>query len=156
MTPLELDDGSVMIIVRGLVPVGTQGPPAPGYETPLGTVTLTGRLDDGEEPLRIGESPPENGQIEALSRVDLAYIDEWYGGDVLPVDLLLDTQAPDNPGEAAYSIPAPPLTEGKHLGYAVQWFAFSLMAIVGMVVLVRRAGTEKTTSETSTDPATHE
>jgi len=152
MTPLQLDDGSVMIVIRGLVPVGTLGPPAEGYETPLGTVTLMGRLDDGEEPLRIGESPPENGQIEALSRVDLAYIDEWYGEDVLPVDLLLDTQQPDNSGEATYSIPAPVLTEGKHLGYAIQWFAFSLMALVGTVVLLRKAGTEKSTSRTSTDP----
>jgi cytochrome oxidase assembly protein ShyY1 len=149
MTPLELEDGSIMIIVRGLVPVGTLGPPAEGYEPPLGSVTLTGRLDDGEEPLRIGESPPESGKIESLSRVDLAYIDEWFAADVLPVDLLIDTQRPGNPGATPIPIPAPELTEGKHLGYAVQWFAFALMAFIGTFVLVWQAGTEKATSATS-------
>jgi len=156
ITPLQLDDGSIMMIVRGLVPVGTEGPPAQGYETPLGTVTLTGRLDDGEEPLRIGESPPESGVIEKISRVDLAYIDQWYGEDVLPVDLLLDTQQPDNQGAATFSIPAPELTEGKHLGYAIQWFAFAVMAAVGAGVLVWRAGTETSTTENEQESVTLE
>ncbi len=153
MTPLELDDGSIMIIVRGLVPVGTKGPPADGYLPPVGTVTLTGRLDDGEEPLRIGESPPENGTIESISRVDLAYIDEWSEGDVLPVDLLLDTQQPAGANAMPITIPAPELSEGKHLGYAVQWFAFALMALVGAAVLVWQAGTEKSKDGASQESA---
>jgi surfeit locus 1 family protein len=156
MTPLELEDGSIMIIVRGLVPVGTVGPPADGFEPPLGPVTITGRLDDGEEPLRIGESPPESGKIESLSRVDLAYIDTWFEGDVLPVDFLIETQQPENPAGTPIPIPARELTEGKHLGYAVQWFAFALMALVGTIVLVWQAGTEKATPETSQETTTHE
>jgi len=149
MTPLELQDGSIMIIVRGLVPAGTVGPPADGYETPLGSVTLTGRLDDGEEPLRIGESPPENGKVESISRVDLEYIDEWSDGDILPVDLLLETQQPAGANATPIPIPAPELSEGKHLGYAVQWFAFALMALVGGFVLVWQAGTDSSTDETA-------
>jgi len=148
LTPLELSDGSIMIIVRGLVPIGTDGPPATGFETPSGTVTLTGRLDDGEEPLKIGEPPPVDGVIEGISRVDLAYIDQYYGKDVLPVNLILESQQPQNTGEEPFRVPAPELTEGRHLGYAVQWFAFSLLALVGAAVLVWRAGTERPTSET--------
>ncbi len=156
MTPLELDDGSVMIIVRGLVPVGTAGPPAKGFQPPLGRVTLTGRIDDGEEPLRIGEPPPESGRIESISRVDLAYIDEWSDRGVLPVDLLLVSQQPPGGGEEPIRIPAPELTEGKHLGYAVQWFAFALVALVGAAVLVWQAGTEKASPATSQETTSHE
>lgn len=156
MTPLELDDGSVMIIVRGLVPAGTLGPPADGYEPPLGFVTLTGRLDDGEEPLRIGESPPKNGKVESIARVDLAYIDEWSDADVLPVDLLIETQQPANAQGTPIPIPAPELSEGKHLGYAVQWFAFALMAFIGGFVLVWQAGTERSKDETSQAQQSHE
>ena len=152
LTPLELDDGSIMIVVRGLVPVGTPGPPAVGYETPTGVVLLTGRLDDGEEPLRIGEAPPEGGVLEEISRVDLAYIDTWYEGEVLPINLILETQSPPNAGDSPIPVPQEELTEGRHLGYAVQWFAFALIAVAGIVALIWRAGTSEATPETDLAP----
>ena len=156
MTPLELDDGSVMIVVRGLVPVGTPGPPAAGYETPNGTVTLTGLIDDGEEPLRLGEPAPDDGVLSQISRVDLDYINTWYDGEVLPIDLVLENQVPPNPGESLIPVPRSELTEGSHLGYAVQWFAFAVIAAVGITALVWRAGSERTTDEASQEPATLE
>jgi cytochrome oxidase assembly protein ShyY1 len=156
MTPLELDNGSIMIIVRGLVPVGTPGPPAAGYEAPLGIVTLTGRLDDGEEPLRIGEPAPEDGVLRQISRVDLAYIDTWYDGGVLPIDLVLESQIPSNAGEIPIPVPPSELREGRHLGYAVQWFAFAVIAVVGVITLVWRAGTEGSSAEAVQEPATLE
>ena len=156
MTPLELDDGSVMVVVRGLVPVGTPGPPAAGYETPDGTVTLTGLIDDGEEPLRLGEPAPDDGVLSQISRVDLDYINTWYDGEVLPIDLVLENQAPPNPGESLIPVPRSELTEGSHLGYAVQWFAFAVIAVVGIAALVWRAGSERSTDEASQDPATLE
>jgi cytochrome oxidase assembly protein ShyY1 len=154
LTPLELDNGSIMIIVRGLVPVGTPGPPATGYETPTRVVSLTGRLDDGEEPLRIGEPPPDDGVLSQISRVDLEYIDKWYKGDVLPVDLILETQSQQNAGESPIPVPRSELNEGRHLGYAVQWFAFAVIAVVGIVALVWRAGTSEVSSETDPESAT--
>jgi cytochrome oxidase assembly protein ShyY1 len=156
LTPFELDDGSVMIVVRGLVPVGTPGPPAPGYESPQGIVTLTGTIDDGEEPLRLGEPAPDDGVLSQISRVDLDYIDTWYDGDVLPIDLVLENQLPPDPGESPILVPRSELTEGRHLGYAVQWFAFAVIAVVGITALVWRAGSERTTDETSRELATLE
>lgn len=156
MTPLELDDGSIMIVVRGLVPVGTSGPPAAGYETPHGTVTLTGLIDDGEEPLRLGEPAPDGGVLSQISRVDLDYIETWYDGDVLPIDLVLENQSPPNPGESPIPVPRSELTEGRHLGYAVQWFAFAVIAVVGITALVWRAGKERATDEASRERATLE
>jgi cytochrome oxidase assembly protein ShyY1 len=156
MTPLELDDGTIMIIVRGLVPVGTPGPPATGYETPNGTVTLTGVLDNGEEPLRLGEPAPNDGVLSQISRVDLDYIDTWYDGEVLPIDLVLENQVPPDPGESLIPVPRSELTEGSHLGYAVQWFAFAVIAVIGIAALVWRAGNERTTDEIAREPATLE
>jgi len=34
---------------------------------------------------------------------------------------------------------APELTSGSHLSYAVQWFIFSLCAVVGWVFAVRKS-----------------
>ena len=141
-TPLELDDGSLLVVVRGIVPADTGGPPAEGFATPLGQIRVTGVLDDGEEPLRIGEPDPEGGILTSLSRVDLGFIDQWIEGAVLPVYLTLVDQAPGNPAGDPIPIPPEELTEGSHLGYAIQWFAFALIVLVGVGVLVWRAGTK--------------
>ncbi len=139
-TPLELEDGSVLIVVRGIVPGDTPGPPMEGFETPAGRVTVEGRLTVGEEPSRISEPEPDDGHLVSLSRLDLGYIDEWIEGDVLPFALLLDEQRPAGPGDDPVTIPNEELTEGSHLGYAVQWFAFALIAFAGGIGLILRAG----------------
>ncbi|HSJ71408.1 MAG TPA: SURF1 family protein [Acidimicrobiia bacterium] len=139
-TPFELADGTLMIVARGLVPSDTPGPPADGFDLPSGAVTITGRLDDGEEPLRIGEPPPDGGTITSISRIDLDYIDTWMPGDVAPISLLLDSQDPEPTGPSPVPIPDEELTEGSHLGYAIQWFAFALIVAIGVGYLVWRAG----------------
>ena len=149
ITPLELEDGSIMIVVRGLVPLDVPGPPADGYTPPRGLVTLVGQLDDGEEPSGIGEPDPHNGVLRSLSRVDLEYIDTWTEGDVLPISLVLVEQSPGSPGFQPTPIPSEERTEGRHLGYAVQWFAFALIVAAGVGALIWRVGTS-TKAETVT------
>jgi cytochrome oxidase assembly protein ShyY1 len=35
-------------------------------------------------------------------------------------------------------VPLPELSEGPHLSYAIQWFSFAVVALVGSAILVRR------------------
>jgi surfeit locus 1 family protein len=146
-TPFDLVDGSVLIVVRGLVPPGTSGPPAPGYEHADGRMSIEGPLQLGEQPTAIGESDPANGQLTSLSRLDLAYIDRWVEGDVLPVMLMLDGWTVPYPQATPEPIPERELTEGSHLGYAVQWFSFALIVVIGVAALVYKAGSEDAVSE---------
>lgn len=141
-TPLQLDDGSLLIVVRGLVPSDTDGPPAAGYAPPTGRVVAIGSIDDGEEPLRIGEPAPEDGAVRTLSRLDLAYVDRWTAGDVLPISLVLAEQIPPSEEGSPIAIPADELSEGRHLGYALQWFAFAVIVLVGVGVLLWRAASD--------------
>ncbi len=150
-TPFDLTDGSVLIVVRGLVPLGTPGPPAESYEPATGPMVIEGILHDGEDPSAIGEPAPENGALESLSRLDLAYIDEYVEGDVLPVSMMLQRWTKPYPNESPVAIPEQELTDGRHLGYAVQWFAFALIVAVGVGALVYRAGTTASSSETDLD-----
>ena len=139
-TPVDLPDGSVLIVVRGIVPGDSVGPPMVGYETPGTPVVIEGRLSAGEEASRISEPVPDNGDLTSLNRLDLAFVDEWVDGDVLAFSLLLDEQHPSGPGDQPTPIPNEELTEGSHLGYAVQWFAFAIIAFAGAVGLMWRAG----------------
>lgn len=144
-TPFDMADESVLIVVRGLVPPGTSGPPAEGYEPAVSSMIIEGVLQPGEQATAIGESPPDDGQLVSLSRLDLEYIDEWVEGDVLPVVLYLEGWTVPYPGNAPDPIPQPELAEGSHLGYAVQWFAFASIVFVGVGVLVFREGTTPST-----------
>lgn len=140
-TPFDLEDGSVLIVVRGLVPPGSPGPPAEGYEPIAGPLVIEGVLFGGEQPSSIGEPEPDDGVLVSLSRLDLEFIDEYVEGDVLPVSMMLDGTSVSNPSESPLPIPQQELTEGSHLGYAVQWFGFALIVAVGVGTLVYRAGT---------------
>jgi surfeit locus 1 family protein len=146
-TPFDLVDGSVLIVVRGLVAPGTPGPPALGYQPANGRTAIEGPLQPGEQPTAIGESDPANGELTSLSRLDLAYIDEWVEGDVLPVMLMLDAWTVPYPEATPKPIPEQELTEGSHLGYAVQWFSFALIVVIGVAALVYKAGSEGAVSE---------
>lgn len=150
-TPFDLEDGSVLIVVRGLVPPGTPGPPADGFEPAEGVMFIEGPLQPGEESTAIGESPPDNGDLTSLSRLDLDYIDQWISGDVLPVLLYLEGWTVPNPELTPEPIPQPELTEGSHLGYAVQWFAFALIVFFGVAALIYREGTAAAPIETEPD-----
>ncbi len=43
--------------------------------------------------------------------------------------------------EGATLVPLPELTEGSHLSYAVQWFAFAMIALVGSIVVTMKQST---------------
>lgn len=154
LTPLEIEGGDLIVVERGLIPSDTPGPPAEGYEAPAGTVILTGRLDGGEAPLRMGEPEPEGGVLRSLSRIDLDYIDRWIDGPVMPLILKLDASDPAGNDPQPVRVPDEELTEGQHLGYAIQWFAFAVIAIVGAGYLVYRAGTRDGTSLSESDRET--
>jgi surfeit locus 1 family protein len=57
---------------------------------------------------------------------------------LLPVYLQLSEQDPPQVEGLPAPAPLPELSEGPHLGYALQWFAFATIALVGYVVLLRR------------------
>ncbi|MEO8475956.1 MAG: SURF1 family protein [Actinomycetota bacterium] len=133
LTALRPSGGGPLVIVdRGWVPVEMDTPPLEGAAPPSGEVTVTGAL-----------FPPDGSGGDALgartvSRVDLTQIAATLGTRVLPMYVLLSAQDPPQPGPLPIPAPLPELTEGPHLSYAFQWFAFATIAIVGLVVLVGR------------------
>jgi surfeit locus 1 family protein len=54
---------------------------------------------------------------------------------------LLDVQlqlVPDDSRGLPRRLPAPTLDEGPHIGYAIQWFSFAAIAVIGWIVLLGR------------------
>lgn len=143
LTPLRLADGSALLVQRGWVPA------ADGATVPIDSmhvdsaVTVTGLVlpfPGAESTLAARARPVE--PTDSFRRV-------WYSVDpdalraafpytLLPVQL---QRLPDpaGPGEGArYPLAqeAPELDEGPHLGYAIQWFSFALIFLIGWVALL--------------------
>lgn len=133
LTPLVLADGSAVLVDRGWVPfVANQPLPVPGEAAaPAGTVAVDGFLIPPEDATSPGAEP-----VTTLQRIDLELLQGQIPERLAPLALQLQTQ---EPAQAA-PLPAPPpeLSEGPHLSYAIQWFAFATTAIVGAGLLLRR------------------
>ena len=96
---------------------------------PAGRVTVTGLALPPDQ-----VSDPAVVSPAIVTRIDLGRSDLPYR--LLPVYVLLQSQAP---AQASPEIVAPPgFDDGPHLSYAVQWFSFATIAVVGCVVLLVR------------------
>ncbi len=90
---------------------------------------------------RSGDDDPtvesEGTRITVVSRLDLQALQPQLPYELLPLSISLQTQSPQQ-GELPVPVPLPPLDDGPHLGYALQWFAFASIAVIGWAILVRR------------------
>ncbi len=130
LVPFRLDDGSVFVVDRGWLPLGSaQDAPDVVPAAPAGEVEVTVRLKPGE-PTLPGRSAPA-GQIATIHLADVAGAD-YTGAYGLLAD---ESPAPDTRPAAAIK---PDADEGPHLSYALQWILFAVLAIVGLVWAYRR------------------
>jgi surfeit locus 1 family protein len=141
LTPLELDDGGAILVDRGWVPLEIDEPGSAPAAPPTGEVTIEGVLfaSEGDAPGPVGTA---SSPSTTMARVDLARIQAQLPYRIEPVYLLLQEQTPAQTGGLPAPSPLPELSEGPHLSYAIQWFTFAAIALVGFVVLARREDDE--------------
>jgi cytochrome oxidase assembly protein ShyY1 len=109
------------------------GPPA---AAPPGEVQIEGVLLPAEEGAAFTGDDEEATLVRA---VNVAEIDErLIEDDLVSAYLLLQVQSPAQPQDLPVPAAVPEPTEGPHLSYAIQWFSFATIALVGYVVLARR------------------
>lgn len=130
--------GAAVLVDRGWVPAELDTPPVAPAAPPEGEVTVTGFLvpAEGGEDLVIGRDP--SGRVLTVRHADPAALDGEVPYDLWPLALQLQGQSPPQPVDLPAVVPSPELGEGPHRSYAVQWFIFATIALVGYVVLVRR------------------
>jgi surfeit locus 1 family protein len=137
LTPLRLDDGRAILVDRGWVPLDVDQPGAAAVAPPPGDVHVEGVLfsSDGGPPGVVGGAAVRES---TFAKIDLEAIQSQIPYAIAPVYLLLRRQTPAQPDRFPRPAPLPELSEGPHLGYAVQWFSFAAIAAAGFVVLALR------------------
>jgi surfeit locus 1 family protein len=137
ITPLVGEDGTAVLVNRGWVPLDADEVPVLAASPPAGTVTLTGWVRPTQTRGSLGPVDPATGRLVTLNRVDIERIQDQVSYELEPVYLSVLDQT-----EGELPVPAPGPTfddEGPHLGYAIQWFSFALIGVVGYFFLLRRA-----------------
>jgi surfeit locus 1 family protein len=76
-------------------------------------------------------------QARVITRLGYAAIKRALPFPVAPVFVVMLGDSTIAPDRLARLTP-PPLDEGPHLNYAIQWFAFALIALVGAGVVIRQ------------------
>jgi surfeit locus 1 family protein len=140
VSPLVLADGRVVMVDRGWVPAPDAASADAGAFRTSGPVRITGVLRPITAEADGGLPAAGRGTADSTwRRIDLEAARARSPGAVLPLYLQRLPQSADPPSPPLAE-PLPELSEGNHLSYAVQWFSFALIAVVGLGIMMRRKG----------------
>ena len=141
ITPLRFEDRAGAILVnRGWIP-------APDAATiDAHDFAVTGRVDvrglvlpfpgDAQSLARREATTSADTFVHVLYRIDEGALRAQFPYPLLDVMLQQAETAGAPPHPVALA--PPPLDEGPHLGYALQWFSFALIGVIGWFALVLR------------------
>lgn len=145
LTPLELSDGTAMIVDRGWVPIDVAGPPVPSAEPPSGEVTVVGYLRTRQVRGSLGPVDPAGVELDRISRVDVDRLQEQVEPPLQPMWLQLADQQPASANEFPLIVAPPQPGDGPpHLSYAGQWAAFAVVVAVAYPILLVRTARRRT------------
>jgi surfeit locus 1 family protein len=136
ITPLQRTDGSALLVNRGWIPLGLDEVPVSEAPPPEGEVTVVGWIRPSQQRRGVGPADPVEGRLVAMNRVDVGRVQQQVPFELDPVYIsMLGEQEEGRP----ILVPAPGFEdEGSHLAYAIQWFAFMVIGVVGYLILIRR------------------
>ncbi|MCP4139488.1 MAG: SURF1 family protein [Chloroflexi bacterium] len=148
LTPLLLDDGSAVLVDRGWIPAAGNDSPADWRKyDQAGAITLRGQIRQGSTEPDLGGVPdPElaEGQdkLEFWNMVNLERIKLQLPYPLLNIYVQPDIDSQDTEPPIPYQ-PEIELSEGSHQGYAVQWFTYATILLLGYPFYVRQQIKEK-------------
>jgi cytochrome oxidase assembly protein ShyY1 len=129
LSALVLADGSAVIVDRGWV--ATAGNNAATYTNLPSTRAVVRGIAHASSRLGPNDSVDHNGSQLSLPRVDLARIGQVFPYRLRPYWIEAQAQDPA-PGRDAPALPQPPPPDQvNHTQYAIEWFAFAAIGIIG-------------------------
>ena len=146
VTPLRLTGSNrVVLVLRGFLPAVDDDttPPFDGAGAPSGEVTVEGWAQPTQEREGLGPTDPPDGVLAEMARVDVPRIAQQLGSPVAPMWVQASTRQSADPVAPLAPVALPSLDEGPHLGYAVQWAIFTLIAIGGYPLVLRKVARQR-------------
>lgn len=138
LTPLRLDDGTAVLVDRGFVAGTPDAAPPP----PPGSVRVAGTAR-GPQSVQGDERAEPTGTPAVVDRVVPDAIGHTVPYPLRPVWIALDAQDPVPDVDGGDPVPAELAvadddSDVNHLSYALQWWAFALIPMIGWPILLWR------------------
>jgi surfeit locus 1 family protein len=139
LTPLLLPDGSAVLVNRGWLPYGRTRQDLPDIVVGAEARRVTGRWRElPRTPIEL-EAPAGTSWPRLIQYPREAELAAMLGRRLRPGLILLDPADVDGYARNWLPVGTPPV---RHLGYAIQWFAFAVAAIAIWAALALRRGRE--------------
>ena len=138
LTPLRIAGSEQSILVdRGWIPAEAFKSGDWSAYDELGRVTVQGIVRASQSKPDFGKKNDPEGVLQAWNFANVERIQAQTPYALLPVYI---QQAPDPAWTALpyRSLPEVELTEGPHMGYALQWFSFAALLGVGYPFFIRK------------------
>ena len=136
VVPLVGGSGEAVLVNRGWVPLSAVEQTIQEADPPAGEVTVEGWIEASQTRPPLGQVEPP-GILSVLNRIDIDRIQEQSAHPLAPVYLV---EIVDRGDTLPVPVDEPDFDDdGPHLGYAIQWFGFAAVLVVGYYFLVRRS-----------------
>jgi surfeit locus 1 family protein len=136
LTPLRLAGGGIVIVNRGWAYSPDAGSVDLGKWRERDSVSLAGFAETWAGVARSGAAQVAPRKIHSLQR---AAVETAVREPVLPYVLVQTSDSAYGADSVPVRLSLPVLDEGPHKNYALQWFAFAAIAVVGGVALFFRS-----------------
>lgn len=135
--PFTSLNNRTILVNRGFVPLVMPTPTIPS-----GEIQIVGYLRASQSRTGLGPIDSTEAGNTEFQRFDIPLISSNVGGGLEPMFLQLIQESPASNSPWPAIVQLPPLDEGTHFSYALQWFFFCLVAFAAWVVVVRRKITQ--------------
>jgi cytochrome oxidase assembly protein ShyY1 len=134
VTPLQLSDGTIVMINRGWTAAANSAVDSPVVsDVPVGTIEVLGRLRDVTERTKPAPTDLPEGQVDRIVPTEIVDSPDTLTNAYVE----MTASRPESRTSEIRTLPAPEVTEGAHRSYAIQWIFFEIMTVIGWMILVR-------------------
>lgn len=143
VTPLLLEGSdAIMLVDRGWVPTLEADPETIAQFDEPDQVTVSGTLQASERLPSTARTDLDSAEFERdIFQINIPRLQRQMPYDLLPVFLLQAPDADQGPLDQPFrQEPVIDLSNGPHLGYALQWFSFAVIAVIFYWGYLRRYG----------------
>ena len=134
VTPLQLVDGSVVMINRGWTAAANSAVDSPEVaQVPPGTIEVLGRLRDAQVRTKPAPTDLPDGQVDRIVPIEILESLKTLSNAYVE----MTASRPESKSSDIRSLPEPEVTEGAHRSYALQWMFFEIMTVIAWIILVR-------------------
>ncbi|GAB3306463.1 hypothetical protein EK0264_05825 [Epidermidibacterium keratini] len=142
VVPMAADDGATYLISRGYVLSSGGADELPDLpQTPTGEVTVTGWVRPAVAVDSAAAEVSQIGGIDSVRRLDSQTVQDEMGQPISSGYVQATSESGDP--AAIERVPLPELDDGPHLSYAIQWFLFAAITLIGFGYVARREAIDR-------------